>query len=79
MMALNDEVEEILNDFDNISSDKIIEILTQITPFLKSELTQNYLHGKIQSILGINDDVERKKLCKNLKPYLDWYSQGSYL
>ena len=75
-MSLYDKVKEILNDFDNVSSDEIVKILTQIQPCLKSDLTQNYLHGKIQDILGMHDDVERKKLCKNLKPYLDWYLQG---
>ena len=76
IMSLKDEVKEILNDFDNVSSDKIVEILTQIQPHLKSDITQNYLHGKIRAILGINDNAEKKKLCKNLKPYLDWYFQG---
>ena len=77
MLSLRDEVNQILNDFDNTSSDKIIEILTQIQLHLKSDITQNYLHGKIQTILGVNDDAEKKKLCKNLKPYLDWYIQGT--
>ena len=77
MVSLRDEVKQILNDFDNTSSDKIIEILTQIQLHLKSDITQNYLHGKIQVILAINDDVEKKKLCKNLKPYLDWYIKGT--
>ena len=77
MMSLRDEVKQILNDFNNTSSDKILEILTQIQRHLKSDITQNYLHGKIQAILGINDNDEKKKLCKNLKPYLDWYLQGT--
>jgi hypothetical protein len=77
MMSLRDEVKQILNDFNNTSSDKILEILTQIQLHLKSDITQNYLHGKIQAILGINDNDEKKKLCKNLKPYLDWYLQGT--
>ena len=76
IMSLQDEVKQILNDFDNTSSDKILEILTQIQPTLKSDITQTYLQGKIQAILGINDNAEKKKLCKNLKPYLDWYIQG---
>ena len=78
-MSLRDEVSQILNDFDNTSSDKLLEILTQIQPHLKSDITQNYLYGKIQVILGINDDTEKKKLCKNLKPYFDWYLQGTQL
>ena len=76
IMSLQDQVKQILNDFDNASSDKILEILTQIQPYLTSDLTRTYLQGKIQGILGINDHTERKKLCKNLKPYLDWYLQG---
>jgi hypothetical protein len=76
VLSLQDEVNQILNDFDNTPSDKFLEILTQIHLHLKSDITQNYLQGKIQAILGINDDAEKKKLCKNLKPYLDWYLQG---
>ena len=76
IMSLQDEIKQILNDFDNASSDKILEILTQIQPHLTSDLTRTYLQGKIQGILGINDSAERKNLCKNLKPYLDWYLQG---
>jgi len=77
VLSLRDEVNQILNDFDNAPSDKFLEILTQIQLHLKSDITQNYLQGKIQAILGINDDAEKKKLCKNLKPYLDWYLQGT--
>ena len=76
ILSLRDEVNQILNDFDNTPSDKFLEILTQIQLHLKSDIAQNYLQGKIQAILGINDDAEKKKLCKNLKPYLDWYIQG---
>jgi hypothetical protein len=76
-MSLQDKVKQILSDFDNIPSDEILDVLTQIRPHLKSDITQNYLQGKIQAALGINDDGEKKKLCKNLKPYLDWYIQGS--
>lgn len=76
-MSLHDQVKQILNDFDNVPSDEIIDVLTQIQPYLKSGITQNYLQGKIQAALDINDDSEKKKLCKNLKPYLDWYVQGN--
>ncbi|HET9009530.1 MAG TPA: hypothetical protein VFN17_05370 [Nitrosarchaeum sp.] len=75
-MSLPDKVRQILNDFDNSSPDEILAILAKIQPALKSDITRNYLQGKIQGILGINDDAEKKKLCKNLKPYLDWYLQG---
>ena len=76
VMSLQDQVKQILNDFNNTSSDKVLEILTQIQPHLKSDITRTYLQGKIQAILGINDEAKKKKLCKNLKPYIDWYIQG---
>ena len=75
-MSLRDKVVNIQNNFDNIPPEQIVEILVQIQSNLKSEITQNYLDGKIQCILGTNDEMEKKKLCKNLKPYLDWYVQG---
>lgn len=75
-MSIRDKVVNIQNNFDNTPPEQIVEILVQIQSHLKSEITQNYLNGKIQGILGTNDVIEKKKLCKNLKPYLDWYIQG---
>ncbi|MBA0908373.1 MAG: hypothetical protein ITD33_05055 [Nitrosarchaeum sp.] len=75
-MVLQDEIKQILIDFDNALPEKILEILTQIQPYLKSEITQKYLEGKIHGIVILTDTAEKKKLCKNLKPYLDWYLQG---
>lgn len=76
-MTLQDQVKEILNDFDNVTSDKIIEILNQIQPHLKSEITQDYLKGKINGVSGMTDEAEKKKFCKTMIPYLDWYLQGN--
>lgn len=76
-MTLQDQVKEILNNFDNVTSDKIMEILNQIQPHLKSEITQDYLKGKINGVLGMTDEAEKKKFCKTMIPYLDWYIQGN--
>lgn len=76
-MSLQDQAKEILNDFDNVTSDKIIEIINQIQPHLKNEITQDYLKGKINGVLGMTDEAEKKKFCKTLRPYLDWYVQGN--
>jgi len=75
-MSLEDQINQILDDFENTTSEKILEILSKIKPEFKNELISEYLQGKIQKILGVNDEVERKKLCNSLKPYLDWYLQG---
>ena len=76
-LMLTQEVKEILNDFDNASPNRIVEILTRIRHHLKSDITQNYLQEKIQGILNVNNVAEKRKLCENLKPYLDWYLQGN--
>jgi len=75
-MSLVDEIKHILDDFENTSSEKIFEILNQIKPQFKNELISEYLQGKIQKISVVNDEVEKKKQCKALIPYFDWYLQG---
>ncbi len=76
-MSLENKIKQILNDFDNAESELIIEILTLIQSHLKSEITRDYLKGKIQAITDAHTDIEKKKLCNNLKPYFDWYLQGT--
>jgi CHASE3 domain sensor protein len=75
-MSLEKQIKDVLNDFENTSSEKILEILNQIKPQFKNELIREYLQGKIQKILDSADDAEKKKQCKALIPYLDWYLQG---
>ncbi|WP_428324299.1 hypothetical protein [Nitrosopumilus sp.] len=75
-MSLNEQVSKILENFDNASSNEIIDVLKQIQPQFQSNLTSEYLAGKIQKIVDIGDESEKKKQCKALTPYLDWYLQG---
>jgi len=75
-MSLENQIKDVLNDFEHTSSEKILEILDQIKPQFKNKLISEYLQGKIQKILDSADDVEKKKQCKALIPYLDWYLQG---
>ena len=76
MMSLEDEIKLVLDDFENTTSEKIFEILNKIRPQFKNELISEYLKGKIQKISDVNDEVEKKKQCKGLIPYFDWYLQG---
>lgn len=76
MMSLADEVKRILDDFENTTTEKIFEILNQIMPQFKNEIISEYLRGKIQKISDVNDEIEKKKQCKGLIPYFDWYMQG---
>ena len=75
-MSLEEQVKQALNNFDDTSSKDILEILDQIKPHFKSELTSEYLQGKIQKIHNAGDEAEKKAQCKALTPYLDWYLQG---
>ncbi len=75
-MSLEDQIKQTLDNFENTTSEKILEILNQIKPQFKSKLISEYLQGKIQKIFETNDEAEKKKLCKALAPYLNWYLQG---
>ncbi|MEK9681521.1 MAG: hypothetical protein VW081_01420 [Nitrosopumilus sp.] len=75
-MSLNEQVSKILENFDDTSSTEILDVLKQIQPQFKSNLTSEYLDGKIQKIVDIDEEYEKKKQCKALTPYLDWYLQG---
>ena len=75
-MSLENEIREILDDFEQSSPKRILEVLNQIKSLFKNELISEYLQGKIQKILDSDDDLEKKKLCKALIPYFDWYLQG---
>ncbi len=75
-MSLEDQIKHTLGDFENTTSEAILEILNQIKPQFKSNMISEYLQGKMQKIFETNDEAEKKKLCKALIPYLDWYLQG---
>lgn len=75
-MSLDEQVSKILKNFEDSSSDEIVDVLKQIQPQFKSRLTSEYLGGKIQKISDAADESEKMKQCKALMPYLDWYLQG---
>ena len=75
-MSLEINVKKILNNFDIVSSDEFLEILDQIMLEFKSNLTVDYLKGKIKKIMDLTTESEKKKQCKLLLPYFDWYLQG---
>ena len=75
-MSIEHQIHNIFDNFENISSNEIIKILTQIKPKFKNQIISDYLQGKIQKILELNEEFEKKKQCKALIPYLDWYMQG---
>ena len=75
-MSLENQAKQILENFEETPSHEIIEILNQIHNQFQNSITQDYLKGKLKSISNTSNEEEKKKLCKNLKPYFDWYLQG---
>ena len=75
-MSLEIKIKNISNDFDSILSSEFLEILDQIMLEFKSSLTVEYLKDKIQKIVDLPTESEKKKQCKLLLPYFYWYLQG---
>ena len=75
-MSLEIKIKTILNDFDGVSSDEFLQILNQIMLQFKNNITTEYLKGKIQKISDLTTESEKKKQCRLLLPYYNWYLQG---
>lgn len=75
-MALEIKAKEVLKNFEATSPEEFLDLLNQIKNHFKSKITQEYLDGKLKAISETKDEKEKKKLCKNLTPYFDWYLQG---
>ena len=75
-MSLEVKAKQILKNFEESSSEDILEFLNQIQNKFKSQITRNYLKGKLVTISNTSVESEKKKLCKNLRPYFEWYLQG---
>ena len=75
-MSLEIKVRNIVSNFEGTSSDEFLEVLEQIMLEFKSDLTVEYLEGKVKKIIELSSESEKKKQCKLLLPYYDWYLQG---
>ncbi len=75
-MFLRDDVSRIASNLDSVNSNEIISILEKIRESFQSEITKEYLSGKITAINDAKNEDDKKQLCLRLKPYFDWYMQG---
>lgn len=75
-MSVELKAKQILDNFNQVSSAEFLEVLTHIQEKFQSNITREYLNGKLKAILETDSETEKKKLCKNLLPYMDWYLQG---
>jgi len=75
-MQLAAQAKQILENFKSINSEDFLTALNQIQNTFQNDVTRQYLLGKTKVISETIGEVEKKKLCKNLLPYFDWYLQG---
>lgn len=75
-MTLVRQVLDITDDFDAVEPEVILDTLEQVCASMSSPLTREYLTGKISKARQMHGE-EKRSLCKSLRPYLDWYIQGS--
>ena len=75
-MSLEIKVNNILENFDDVSSDEFLIVINEIMLEFKSNITLEYLQGKIKKIKDLTNESEKKKQCNLLLPYFDWYLQG---
>ena len=75
-MSLEIKISNILQDIDNVSSDEFLKVINEIMLEFRSDITIEYLKGKTQKIINLSNESEKKKQCKLLLPYFDWYVQG---
>ena len=64
-MSLEIKVKQILKNFEEITSKDILELLNQIKNQFQSQITQDYLEGKLKAISDtIGEKVKRKNYVK---------------
>ncbi len=76
ILSLEIKVKQISENFEETSSEDILKLLNQIQNQFQSQITKDYLEGKLKAISNATDEGAKKNLCKNLKPYFNWYLQG---
>ena len=75
-MSLELQAKHVRENFLDVTSTEFLNVLNQIQEKFLNKITQEYLQGKLKAITQTSNEEEKKKMCKNLIPYLDWYLQG---
>lgn len=76
MSELRTQMKEALERFDSLSSDEIVKFLDAMKGEFRTDITRDYLAGKIAKLEELKEEKERIEYCKQFKPYFDWYLSG---
>ena len=71
-MPLLDDARRLRKSFESAGPDELLGLLEQICAQLRTDETRDYLRAKMDSIRNTAES-ERKVMCKDLIPYVDWY------
>lgn len=71
-MSLLDNAQRLRDRFESAGSGEMLSLLDRICAELRTDDTRDYLRAKIDSIRHAAES-ERKVMCKELIPYVDWY------
>ena len=77
MSELRTQIKDALEKFDSLSPEEIVKFLNAMSAEFRTDITREYLTGKIAKLADINDENERTTYCKQFRPYFDWYLNGN--
>ena len=75
-MTLVDEAERMRSGFYSADLGGFLDLAERIRDELRTAPAREYLTGKIAAARSA-EPAERRRLCRALLPYLDWYISGS--
>lgn len=71
-MTLTDDAARARSEFDSTDPAEFLDIVTRIRDSLRTGQTKSYLDKKLEAARSATP-AERRVMCRNLLPYLDWY------
>ena len=75
-MTLAGEAARVRSNFDSTDPAEFLDIVSRIRDSLRTGQTKSYLAKKIEAARSVAP-AERRGMCQNLLPYLDWYLSGN--
>ena len=75
-MTLADEAARASSNFDSTDPAEFLDIVSRIRDSLRTGQTKSYLDKKLEAARSAAP-AERRRMCRNLLPYLDWYLSGN--
>ena len=67
------EAQELLDSYDSADPARILDVLQEVVPLVRTEQVRAYLSKKISEARAAGT----REACAPLRPYLEWYVQGA--